>query len=107
MYRYTVCMADPLEALKRATRRYRKTEAAHEAARTEAIYQVVEALRAGVRPTDVTNASPFEAAYVRRLARKNGINPTTKGVTSPQTQGAECASPDTGITEPTSSSPTS
>lgn len=100
-------MTDPLEALKRATSRYQKTEAAHEAARTETIYLVIEALRTGIRPTDVIKASPFKDAYVRRLARKNGINPAKKGATSTQTQGAPCASPDTGTTEPASSSPTS
>jgi hypothetical protein len=67
-----------LEALRNSTSRYNKTEAAHEAARTETIYLVIEALRAGCRPTDVVDQSPFKDAYVRRLARKNGIKPSRK-----------------------------
>jgi len=100
-----------MEALKKATRRYRKTEASHEAARTEAIYAVVEALRAGHRPTDVTEASPFEAAYVRRLARKNGIKPSKKNdnptlAPQPDPSGdSEWPSSGTGTTAPTPSSP--
>lgn len=112
--RYNGTMDDPLEALRKATRRYRKTEAAHDAARTEAIYTVVEALRAGCRPTDVVSESPFEAAYVRRLARKNGIKPSKKtdspAPTTPQTQpdgDTEWPSSGTGTTEQTSSSRTS
>jgi hypothetical protein len=34
---------------------------------------VVAALRSGKRPTEVTNRSPFTAAYIRRIARDNGI----------------------------------
>lgn len=66
---------DELEALEQATRRYRKTEAAHEKARDETVDAVVAALRAGKRPTDVAGRSPFTPAYVRRLARENGIGP--------------------------------
>jgi len=64
---------DELEALDQATGRYRETEAAHERAREKTIEAVVAALRAGKRPTDVTNRSPFTAAYVRRIARDHGI----------------------------------
>jgi hypothetical protein len=40
---------------------------------------VLAALRAGMRPTDVTARSPFTAAYVRRLAREAGIEPARPG----------------------------
>jgi hypothetical protein len=99
-----------MAALKAATRRYRRTEAAHETARTEAIYAVVEALRAGHRPTDVTAESPFEAAYVRRLARKNGIKPGKKPdapTTQPDNGDTEWPSSGTGTTARMPSSPTS
>ncbi|MER7813812.1 hypothetical protein [Streptomyces sp. NPDC096153] len=66
---------DPLEQLDKATSRYRETEAAHDEARDAAIAAVLDALRAGRRPTDVVNRSPFTAAYVRRVARENGIGP--------------------------------
>ncbi|MBX7464947.1 hypothetical protein [Streptomyces sp. NPDC057910] len=68
-----------MENLDKATSRYRKTEADHHSARDAAVEAVVEALRAGERPTDVTNRSPFTAAYVRRIARDNGIEPAKRG----------------------------
>lgn len=64
---------DPMEQLDKATGQYRETEKAHKDARDAAVTAVVEALRAGKRPTEVTNRSPFTAAYVRRIARDNGI----------------------------------
>lgn len=70
---------DPMTNLDQATARYRETEEAHDKARDAAAAAVVEALRAGERPTDVTNRSPFTAAYVRRIARENGIEPAKPG----------------------------
>ncbi|MGW4695194.1 hypothetical protein ACWEO1_22760 [Kitasatospora cineracea] len=70
---------DTVKALAEATRRYTRTEKAHEEAREAAVQAVVDALRAGIRPTDVTAASPFTAAYVRRIAREHGIAPATPG----------------------------
>ncbi|MFE7614347.1 hypothetical protein [Streptomyces sp. NPDC057496] len=67
------------QELDRATRQYRKTEEAHEEARTAAIAAVVAALRGGMRPTDVTEQSPFTAAYVRRIAREHNIAPAKPG----------------------------
>lgn len=64
---------DEMAALELATERYRETEAAHAAARDDTITAVLAALRAGQRPTAVTAKSPFTAAYVRRIARENGI----------------------------------
>lgn len=61
------------QAIRTATSRYQKTEATHEEARTAVIAAVVAALQAGERPTDVTAWSPFTAAYIRKLARSNGI----------------------------------
>lgn len=69
---------DAMEGLDKATARYRKTETAHNEARTAAVEAVVTALKAGKRPTDVTNRSPFTAAYVRRIAREHGIEPASK-----------------------------
>lgn len=72
-------MTDARSALAAATRRYEQTEAAHEDARREAIEAVLVALRAGVGPSEVERLSPFTAAYVRRLARENGIPPAPPG----------------------------
>lgn len=64
---------DELEAIKRDTRRYRDTEAAHEESRKAVTASVLAALRAGAKPTAVAAASPFSEIYVRKLARENGI----------------------------------
>jgi len=70
---------DPLDVVDETTAAYQETEKAHEAARKAAIAAVLAALRAGKRPTDVVERSPFTDAYVRRLARANGIEPRRKG----------------------------
>jgi len=62
-----------LEAVETNTRRYRETEVAHEQSRQALTASVLAALRAGERPTDVAAKSPFTEAYVRKLARENGI----------------------------------
>jgi hypothetical protein len=61
------------QAVRAAARRYQETDEAHEKAREELAAVVIEALKAGERPTDVTNWSPFTATYVRKLARKHGV----------------------------------
>lgn len=70
---------DPMTQLDKEAARYRETEKAHNEARDKAVKAVVAALRAGERPTDVTARSPFTAAYVRRIARDNGIEPAKPG----------------------------
>jgi hypothetical protein len=69
---------EALEALDSATRRYRRTEQAHADARAEAVRAVVGALRAGARPTDVAERSPFTGSHVRTIAREHGIGPARK-----------------------------
>ncbi|HMH94176.1 MAG TPA: hypothetical protein VK586_24230 [Streptosporangiaceae bacterium] len=66
-------MSQHEDAVRDATRRYRRTEAAHDQARDDVIAAMLKALEAGERPTDVTSWSPFTAAYVRKLARSHGI----------------------------------
>jgi hypothetical protein len=80
----TLLRMEPLEAISKATREYRKTEEAHAKARQAVIDAVLAALRAGKGPTEVTGRSPFTAAYVRRIARENGIEPASPG---PKPQG--------------------
>jgi hypothetical protein len=70
---------DPMTKLDQATEQYREAKDAFEDARTEAVIAVVDALRAGKSPTEVTQRSPFTAAYVRQIARKNGIEPAKPG----------------------------
>lgn len=85
LWRYAGAVTDLRDDLTAATRRYRRTEAAHEAARDEVVAAVVAALKGGVTPTEVVQLSPFAAAYVRRLARAEGIPPAGPG---PKRQGA-------------------
>lgn len=68
-----------LDALAEATKRYRRTKTAHDDAQEAVTAAAIAALRAGHRPTDVTERSPFTAAYVRRLAREAGIEPARPG----------------------------
>ncbi len=67
------------EALRSSTRRYRRTEAAHEESRKASTADVITALKAGVPPTRVAELSPFTATHVRKLARDAGIPPARKG----------------------------
>lgn len=64
---------DELQAVEETTRRYRQTGKAHDQSRQDVTAAVLAALRAGQRPTDVAAKSPFTEAYVRKLARINGI----------------------------------
>ncbi|HEY8456614.1 MAG TPA: hypothetical protein VIL34_13570 [Actinopolymorphaceae bacterium] len=68
-------MADPRVSIKAATRKYIASAEKHAANRREVIRACLDALRAGVPPTEVANLSPFTATYIRRLARENGIPP--------------------------------
>ncbi|MEU4291051.1 hypothetical protein AB0E63_22740 [Kribbella sp. NPDC026596] len=72
-------MTDIREELTAATRLYRQTESAHEAARQAVIAAALAALREGVTPNEVEELSPFTSAYVRRLARAEGIPPAPPG----------------------------
>lgn len=72
-------MTDLRDELTAATRRYERTEAAHETARQEVIAAALAALRAGITPTEVERLSPFTSAYIRRIARADGIPPAPPG----------------------------
>jgi hypothetical protein len=73
---------EALERLTAAREAYKATEAAHERAREEALMAVVVALKAGATPGAVTAAGPFTDAYVRKIARDNGIGPAKRGIKS-------------------------
>jgi hypothetical protein len=77
--RYSFVVPDPRDALRAAASRYRDTASDHEKARLAAIEAVLSALKAGITPTEVERLSPFTGAYVRRLARENGIPPAAPG----------------------------
>ena len=79
MLRYPSLVVDPRDDLVAATRRYRRTEAAHEEARQMVIDAVIAALRANLGPTEVERLSPFTGAYIRKLAREHGIPPAAPG----------------------------
>jgi hypothetical protein len=77
--RYSSPVTDPRDELVAATRRYRRTETAHEEARQAVIDAVVTALRANLGPSEVERLSPFTGAYIRKLAREHGIPPAGPG----------------------------
>ncbi|MEQ4207319.1 hypothetical protein ABN028_11830 [Actinopolymorpha sp. B17G11] len=68
-------MPEPRQRITATTRRYVASAEAHAADRRAVIEACLAALRAGVPPTEVAALSPFTAAYIRRLARENGIPP--------------------------------
>lgn len=70
---------DEMDTLRQATERLNQLDEKMTDARNDTYAAVVAALRAGHTPTDVTNASPYTAAYVRKIARQNGIEPATRG----------------------------
>lgn len=72
-------MADERDALIAATKRYEQSEAVHEDARQQAIQAVLAALRVGIGPTEVERLSPFTGAYIRKIARENGVPPAAPG----------------------------
>ncbi|GAA0853358.1 hypothetical protein ACFQVD_26665 [Streptosporangium amethystogenes subsp. fukuiense] len=67
------------EALRTATRKYHRTEKAHEDARKEVTAAIVEALRGGVRPAQVEDDGPFKGPYIRRIRDEHGIPAFKKG----------------------------
>ena len=77
--RYDLAMDEYEEALKASTRRYKRTDVAHEESRKASTADVLAALKAGVPPTRVAALSPFTATHVRKLARDAGIPPARKG----------------------------
>jgi hypothetical protein len=74
----------PLALLDEATERYRQTEEAHEESQRAVVAAALAALRAGERPTDVAQHSPFTDSYIRRIARENGIEARPLGGRGPR-----------------------
>ena len=70
---------DPREELAAATKRYRRTEKAHDDSRRDVVEKVIAALRSGMSPTETTDLSPFTGSHVRKLARDAGIKPSAPG----------------------------
>jgi hypothetical protein len=77
IYRHGV--DDIRDQLRTASTRYVKTGRAHDAAQVALMAVVAAALLEGVSPTEVVELSRFSAAYVRRIARENGIPPAKLG----------------------------
>jgi hypothetical protein len=67
------------EDIRAATRKYQRTEKAHNQARDELIAAIVEGMRNGVRPAEVEEDSPFKGAYIRRIRDEHGIPAFRKG----------------------------
>jgi hypothetical protein len=79
---------DELEILDAATRRYQRTEKAHKESRKAALDAVIAALKAGKKPAEVERRSPFTGAYIRKVAREQGIPPDARYVRTGSGKGA-------------------
>lgn len=58
---------------ERTTRLHARAKKAHDEASAASLAAAIASLRGDVPPTVVAKASPFTAAYIRREARKAGI----------------------------------
>jgi hypothetical protein len=65
--------ADHLAALDEDTARYRAAEDALEQARTKLRDRIVRALRADIRPSEVTAHTPYDRNHIDRIRRAAGI----------------------------------
>jgi hypothetical protein len=72
-------MAEELDVLIAATRKYHRAKRNFDAAKQEVVDAMLTALRAGASPGDVAEGSPFTPAYVRRIAKEAGIPPAPPG----------------------------
>ncbi|MFE2994189.1 hypothetical protein ACFXG4_04145 [Nocardia sp. NPDC059246] len=77
-------MTAEMDGLRKATKKFLRLSARTEEARKEVFDAAITALRAGERPTDVADESPYTAAYLRRVARDHGIAPSTPGRKAPR-----------------------
>jgi hypothetical protein len=66
-------MSDELDAVRRTARRWNAADKARDRARDEHFAAVLDALRAGVPPTEVYDLSPFTATHLRGVARDAGL----------------------------------
>lgn len=83
MLRYSECMTHPeppaLADIEAAAARRAEDEARLHTSSDTLRHLVLDALRSGKhRPTDVTRASGWTGAYVRKLAREAGIEPNER-----------------------------
>ncbi len=58
---------------ERLTRLHAKAAKAHEDLAERSLAAALASLRGGVPPMMAANASPFTASYIRRMARRAGI----------------------------------
>lgn len=69
---------DPLAAVRTAASAHRRDVARAEASRADLIEAIVAALNAGTSPGEVTDASGWTGAQVRKVARQHGIVATDR-----------------------------
>lgn len=76
-----------MSELAAVTAKLRKIDKERDPLRERATQLVLDLLRAGTSPTEVVEASPYSAAYVRKLARDNDIPPAGPGIKPRRTSG--------------------
>lgn len=67
------------QELREVTAQFKELERQLDELREKAGPLVVSLLKAGEPPTEVADLSPFSTAWVRNLARANGIPPASRG----------------------------
>jgi hypothetical protein len=72
-------MDEQRETMKQAAEDYTTTKEALDQARDRMRTAIVDALEAGMTPTEVNQLSPFTPAYNRRIAAESGLEPRPRG----------------------------
>lgn len=67
------------EAMKQAVEEYTTAKESLDRARATMRTAIVDALEAGMTPTEVNELSPFTPAYNRRIAQEAGVSPRPPG----------------------------
>lgn len=73
-------MSEHEDAVRATAKRVLRHKAEHD----QHVAAVLAALKAGERPTDVTEWAAFTSTYIRRLAREAGIPPAKRGGSGPR-----------------------
>lgn len=66
---------EQLAGIRRAAARLKAADDELEAARADLAKEIGDAIKAGVRPTDVEGEVPYKREHIRRIAREQGVPP--------------------------------
>lgn len=66
---------EDLAGIRRAVARVKEASDELDAARADLAREIGDAMKAGVRPTDIEPEVPFKREHIRRIAREQGVPP--------------------------------